>query len=397
MQPRRGQRDAHCAKCDSTSYTWAFVVYVGRDRAGRRKQHFRSGFPSAAEAARARREVLRKRDGNRFVEPSIRTLGEFLIEEWLPAMRARLRESTWESYAGELQRNVVPHLGQVPLQQINAVQLNGLYAQLLLDGRRDGKGGLSPRSVRYVHMLIRKALKDAVRWQMLEQNPSDFADPPRLDPVAGIHGAVWTPDELARFLKQAREERLYACWRLPPMTGMRRGEVLGLAWPAVDLDARRLTVVQTLIMAGGQVRLSRPKTRRSRRVIDLDPGTVEALTEWRNQQQAESAEWGPAWSNESGLVFTREDGSPLRPDSWGGSMFQRLCDEAGVPRIPFKNQRHTHATHLLAAGIPPKEVSYRLGHHSTGFTQDVYADRCRVPAPRWRPSWRGWLGSPRAT
>lgn len=134
-------------------------------------------------------------------------------------------------------------------------------------------------------------------------------------------------------------------------------------------------MVQTLIMAGGEVRLSKPKTRRSRRVIDLDPGTVEALTEWRQTQQAERAERGAAWSNPADLVFTREDGSPLRPDSWGGSMFQRLCDDAGVPRIPSKNQRHTHATHLLAAGIPPKEVSYRLGHHSTGFTQDVYADR----------------------
>lgn len=366
------------------------MVYVGRDRQGRRKQHYRAGLSSAADAARARREVLRKRDGNRFVEPSTRTLGDYLVHEWLPAMRSRLRDSTWKSYRGELTRNVVPHLGQVPLQQLNAVQLNALYTQLLTGGRADGGGGLSSRSVRYTHTLIRKALKDAVRWQLLEQNPSDFADPPRLDPVAGIHGTVWTPEELSRFLDRARQERLYAAWRLAPMTGMRRGEVLGLAWPSVDLEAARLTVVQTLIMAGGEVRLSKPKTRRSRRVIDLDPGTVEALTEWRQTQQAERAEWGAAWSNPADLVFTREDGSPLRPDSWGGSMFQRLCDDAGVPRIPYKNQRHTHATTCWPRGSHRRRSVTGWATTRRGSPRTSTPTVCRAPARTSLRSWHGW-------
>lgn len=124
-------------------------------------------------------------------------------------------------------------------------------------------------------------------------------------------------------------------------------------------------------MVGTQVRVSKPKTRRSRRTVDLDPRTVDALRAWRKLQLEEREAWGPAWK-ELGLVFTREDGSAINPMGWSRT-FERHAAAAKLPRIRLHDLRHTHATLMLQAGVHPKVASERLGHHSVAFTLDVYA------------------------
>jgi integrase len=118
-------------------------------------------------------------------------------------------------------------------------------------------------------------------------------------------------------------------------------------------------------------KLSLPKTPHSRRQVDLDDVTVEALQEWREVQRADRRAWGGAWQDH-GLVFTREDGSPVYPDGWSGTL-ERHIRNARLPKIRLHGLRHTHATLLLAAGTNPKIVSERLGRHSVAFTLDTYA------------------------
>ncbi len=182
---------------------------------------------------------------------------------------------------------------------------------------------------------------------------------------------TWTAEQLRRFLEQVEGDRLYAAWLLAVSTGMRRGEVLGLPWSDVDLAAARLAVRQTLVLVDGRPALSEPKTPRSRRTIDLDARTVDELRRWRVHQTRERREWGPAW-HDRGLVFTREDGNAVHPDGWSGA-FERHTRAAGLSRIRLHDLRHTHATLMLGAGVNPKVTSERLGHHSTAFTLDVYA------------------------
>lgn len=152
------------------------------------------------------------------------------------------------------------------------------------------------------------------------------------------------------------------------MTGVRRGELLGLRWRDVDLDASRITVAETLI---GAREASTPKTDAGRRRIDLDPVTVTALRAHRKRQAEEKLVLGPAY-DDSGFVFCREDGTPFWPRTFSRS-FDAHVKAAGLPTIPLKNLRHTHATLLLAAGVPPKVIQDRLGHSNISITLDTYA------------------------
>jgi integrase len=164
---------------------------------------------------------------------------------------------------------------------------------------------------------------------------------------------------------------LFAAWRLAALTGMRRGEVLGLRWADVDLDGGWLSVRQTLVVVANQPQLSQPKTNRGHRQLALDPETIMVLRGHRRNQAAERLAAGPAWTA-CNLVFTRQDGSPLHPE-YVRRQFDRHLRRAELPRIRFHDLRHTHATLALQAGVHPKVVSERLGHTTVSITLDVYS------------------------
>jgi integrase len=285
-------------------------------------------------------------------------LGEHLQEQWLPAIEHTVRRSTFVSYRSHVLGHIVPLLGSVSLLQLDAGSLNRFYAQLLAGGRKKGTGGLSPTTVRRIHATLHRALRDAVRWGLLTENPADRSDPPRQS--AGREITTWTATQLRTFLTGVRDDAWYPIWHLLAMTGMRRGEVLGLRWGDVDLPHHRLAVRQTLIAVGYDVRLSTPKTRRSRRVVALDGRTVDVLKQHRN------ADGGHP------MVFARADGSGLHPCRVT-RRFASLVKASDLPKLRLHDLRHTHATIALRTGVHPKIVSERLGHATVTITLDLYS------------------------
>ena len=242
-------------------------------------------------------------------------------------------------------------------------------------GRRVGllevkKTGLSPRTIHHVHTCLHKACKDAVRWGRISRNPVEAADPPSTK-GAGTEMKTWNAKQLKAFLAAPKDDRLSPVYHLLAMTGMRRGEVCGLRWDDVDLEAGRLAVRRALIPYGDGVITSEPKTARGRRSIALDPGTIEALKAQAARQLEDQNEWEGAWVD-SGYVFTREDGEPYHPQSISRS-FERAVKAAKLPEIRLHDLRHTHATLALRAGIHPKVVSERLGHATIAITLDTYS------------------------
>ncbi len=347
---------------------WTIVVDVPRGEDGSRKQRWHSGYLTRAAAERALTEIRSRLDTGNYIPVSKTPLASFL-REWLEAVRVKVRPSTWASYRLNVERYVIPRLGSVPLQILTPAGLNAFYADLLTGGRTTREGGLAPRSVQYCAMILKRALGEAVRWSLIPRNPADLADPPR--PAAASEMRTWSAGELRAFLEYVREDRYYAAWRLAATTGLRRGEVLGLRWRDVDLEAGRLAITQTLLAVADKLSFSAPKTTKSRRSVALDPTTLAVLRDHRVAHVEERLRWGPVYQD-ADLVFCAEDGSPLHPDRFSKA-FAKHAAAAGLPAIRFHDLRHTHATLALQAGVHPKVVSERLGHATVSITLDTYS------------------------
>jgi integrase len=270
-----------------------------------------------------------------------------------------------------LRLHVAPRIGHRTLQQLTPAILNDLYAELMESGRKNGRGGgLSAKTVRYVHATVHKVLADAVDAGLLSINPADRARPPKPRVAPQNEMRCWDAEQLAKFLAHVEGHRLQAAFHLAAMTGMRRGEVLGLRWQDVDFESGRLAVRHTLVSVAYQLRESTPKTHQAR-VVDLDSGTLDHLRMHRTRLEAERVAWGAGYQ-ENDLVFRREDASPVHPDSFTQT-FNAEVRRSGLPRIRLHDLRHSHATIALRAGVPVKVISERLGHENPAFTLKQYA------------------------
>lgn len=230
----------------------------------------------------------------------------------------------------------------------------------------------------YIHCVVHRALGDAVKKGILARNVAEAASAPSAKSTRPPEAKWWTPAELRKFLDLTGEEPLGPLFRVASMTGMRRGEVCGLRWSDVDLDASRIEVRQQLNVVrapgapdGGLVFSERTKTDHGRRPIDLDPATVAALRTQKARQASHRLAIGSGWSNHHDLVFTQPDGQPVDPESVA-NVFERRVARSGLPRIRFHDLRHTHVAHLIAAKEQPLLIARRLGHASASFTQDRY-------------------------
>jgi integrase len=345
---------------------YSVVLDLGRGPDGKRIRKWHSGFKTKKEAERAQIDLLARLDQTAYIEPSKLTVAAFLRDHWLPSLRIQVRPGTWAEHHSKVEVHLAPAIGGMLIQRLTPGHLNAIYADLL-------QRGLSARTVLHVHATIRRALADAVRWGMVPRNVALLASPPR---PGRPELQVWTAAELRAFLAHVEAERLYALWLLASSTGMRRGELLGIQWPDLDLGRARVAVRRSLVTVGHEVVVSEPKTAKGRRSVALDPATVAGLKAWRKHQAAERLAWGPAWTD-AGLVFTREDGQPLHPREVTRA-FTRHVLAAGLPIIRLHDLRHTHATLALAAGVHPKVVQERLGHANIAITLDTYSHA--VPA-----------------
>ena len=352
---------------------WYFWVELERGPDGKRRQKSVGGFPTRRAAEDALEELRGEVRRGEYVERSPVTLTAFLTDEWLPARRAVIRATTWDHYRRIVEAYVAPTIGARPLSDLSPGHLNALYADLLQGGRRQLKRGspakpLSARSVRHVHTMLHKALNDAVRWGHLARNPADRADPPK---PATPEMKAWSPEQLRVFLAHVEGDRLDAAWLLMATTGMRRGEVLGLRWSEVDLAHKRLAVLRAHVLANRQLVVSEPKTAKGRRTVALDEVTVAALQRHRRHQLEERLAAGEGWVD-TGLLVTHLDGTAVDPRLFS-SWFRQHARDAGLPHIRLHDVRHSYATAALAAGVPTKVVSERLGHASIAITLDTYS------------------------
>jgi len=350
--------------------SWTIVYDLPVDAVtGKRRQKSQTVKGTKRDAERALREVLLSIEQGSYVKPSKMTLGE-LLRQWLKDYASMsTTDRTQESYTSIIERHLIPGLGKLSLIDLQAQNIQGYYAKKLSEGRVDGKGGLSGRSVVYHHRILSKALDYAVKMGMVVRNVAKVVEPPRVEKVTMQTLSI---EEVSRFLDAAKDTDYYAYFAALIYTGLRRGELLALRWRNLDLRTGRLSVVETAYRLGnGEYRIKEPKTQQSRRTVILPPSLVELLKAYRFDQELLRIQLGISLEADD-FVFIRPDGSPVNPNAITLA-FRRIIKKAGLKDIRIHDLRHTHATLMLKAGVHPKVVSERLGHANIGITLDIYS------------------------
>lgn len=343
---------------------WLVRVFLGRDSSGKRRYSNKPVHGTKKQAQKVLNKILRDLDTGSFVEPTRMTLDEYL-DEWVEsAAKTRVRPRTLQGYEELLKSYIRPQLGKLDVSRITPLEIQGVYAQML-------DRGLSARTVRHAHGVLRLALNQAVRWRMIQQNPALLVDLPR--PVKREMTAL-SPEQAALFLKHAAGNRWTALFALAITTGMRPGEYLGLQWKDVDLDCGSVTVRRALsIQKKGKWEFAEPKTPRSARTIPLPPSVTRALAEHKRKQSEERLKAGPKYAAHD-LVFATAHGEPLNERNLVQRHFKEILTAAELPdSLRLYDLRHSCATLLLAQGEHPKVVSERLGHASVTLTLDTYS------------------------
>jgi integrase len=350
---------------------WAFVVDVGPPGAKRRPRRTGSGFATKKEALAALREIQQADTTGRLVEPNKMTVEEYLTQ-WLAAVRSRIGDGLsatgWRDYEIHVRRHIIPGIGDTPLQALSRNQVKAFYAWVQEGNSSRNSRRPTAKTVHNIHLTLRRALEDAVEDGLIVRNPSSGA---RSAPKSRREMLTWTEDELRTFLEATADDRLYPLWCLTAMSGMRRGEALGLRWDDLDLKASTVTVNRQWKRGERGLILTPPKTERSRRTIDIDQETLGAVKRWRRAQLEERMAYDGEWQ-ETGFMFTRPNGTLNDPDVIS-QRFDKIVARLGLKPVRFHDLRHTHATLLLLTGVPPHVVSMRLGHRSVAFTLQPYA------------------------
>lgn len=300
-------------------------------------------YPTAREAQDALDDLIADIRKGTFAQDDRTPLGDYL-RAWLKVHATTLKPSTAHGYGAVIDR-YTPPIGAVPLADLRPSHLNALYAGMT-------KRGLSPHTVRTVHVVIRRALADAVREGTMTRNVAEAASLPR---VPHVEQSAWSADEARAFIDATVADPHHPLFVTALTTGMRRGELAGLRWEDVDLAAGTVAVKRTRTVIGGRIVEGEPKTKTSRRTIDIDPGTVAVLRAWRLRQ-------GPGAVG----VF------PGYPDTFSKA-WDDAVKRAGARRIRFHDARHTAASLMLQAGVPVNVVSRRLGHASPMVTLTIYS------------------------
>lgn len=345
---------------------WAIVLDVADPATGARKRKWHSFAGTKREAQNECARLIASLNGGTYVEPTRETVGDFL-KRWLASIKSQVSARTYERYAEIATKNLTPLLGSVILAKLKPPHVSAAYAAALESGRRDGKGGLSPRTVHHMHRILRQALQQAVVWEVLNRNPADAVKPPKVE-----RKAMRAPDaaETAALLDAIRETRIFIPTMLAVLCGLRRGEVVALRWKHVDLDRGQLSVEQSAEQTKSGVRLKETKNGRARTVA-LPRYAIDELRRWRAAQAEELLVLGIRLGADTPVV-AQATGEPLQPNSLTHE-FVRLTAALEIPRLRFHDLRHGHATQLLAGGVHPKVAQERLGHSSVAVTIDLYS------------------------
>lgn len=311
------------------------------------------------------------------IETSDMTLEQWM-EIWIKDYKPDLKITTRENYECYIDIYIKgSELGKIPLNKLKTSHLQRFYNEKLTGKSKGKKEGLSPTTVRYLNIIIKSAIKQAVNNRMINENVCNAVVLPKKKKVEIV---PFTQDDITKFLKEAQKDRLYALYLLEMMTGLRRGEILGLKWENIDFEDKRIEVVNNLCKVNNteegadtkyKLVLMETKTETSHRVIPMNDSMIEELKAHKIRQEEEKKQFAECY-HDLGMVFCKQDGNYIYPREFL-TQYQRLLKRAGLEKKRFHDLRHTVASFLINANENPKVIQQLLGHSNISTTLDIYA------------------------
>ncbi|MEY8404525.1 site-specific integrase [Oscillospiraceae bacterium 44-34] len=342
--------------------------WEGRYTAGRDPETGKTVYKNVLGKTQAEVKAKLKQAIQENTEVDTLKAAQYTVGQWMDIWfenyaKIKVRPSSHQTYRGYIDNHIKPNIGKIQLGKLTTLELQKLYKKLLSKGRVariEAKGqpkGLSPKTVRNIHQVISSAMDFARAQKLIAVNPADGCALPKLE-----HREMKTlpVEQLASFLREAKESGVFEMYYIELATGLRRGELLGLKWEDLDLEQGTLRVQRQVSRINGEVVEAPLKTKNSYRTISLGEDAVGILKEQRKK------------CGGSEYVFPSPTGGPISPDSVI-QMLHRVLKRAGLPKVRFHDLRHTFATVALQNGVDIKTVSGMLGHYSAGFTLDTYA------------------------
>ena len=334
---------------------------------GKRKRASRTVTGAKRDAERVLSSLIEKRDSLSDGKQTLETLLTDYLNNIAPL---KCRERTLQGYKNIAETHLIPSLGHLRIKNLKPNHIQTYYTQKGEQGRKDGKGGLSARTIRSHHALIRLVLNHAYQSEKIQKNIIEFVTPPSPDNTEISYLSMEQVNELVR---ESYSTLYFPFVLLASNTGMRLSEILGLQWRDVDLNQKTIQIQRASVyLKGGKQKYDKPKSKSGKRRIDIDPATNQVL---KDLKDASTLKLGGSFCEET-PVLVESDGKPWRNDGITKGV-KKLLKKIGRPDVSVHGLRHTFASHMMQVGINMKVVQEMLGHSDFSITANIYS---HVPA-----------------
>jgi len=367
MSSRRGNGEGSIFK--RKDGRWCGVVTVGIDpQTGEQKRKY---FYDDERKGVARKitNLKQKLFNGTYSEPCNMLLKNWLVR-WIEGRKSSLAYSTYRNYRVMIKNHLNPDIGDTKLKDLKARQIQELLNYKLDHGRKKGKGGLSPRTIKYIYQTLHAALEQAVKERLINNNVCKAVEVPKKQEEKKLH--TWNKKQVNMFLNKARDYKYFILHYLALNTGMRRGELLGLQWQDIDFKQKRIQVKRQLARTDEGLIFKKVKTKSGNRIIPVTDNVITELKRHKIKQGEKRLALGEAYNKKADLVGCNGIGNPLDPRNLVRD-FKEIIEEAGIPEIRFHDTRHTFSTLFLEARGSIKTLQQILGHSSITVTIDTYS------------------------
>jgi integrase len=348
--------------------SWEITIDLPRGLDGKRRQKTQTIKGTKKDAEKEMTNLLNRLDKGSYVKAHKKTVTEYL-NEWLNHIeQTTIGRKTFEGHKQHIEIYITPIIGDIDLLRLEPFDIETMYTELRKSGRKKSKGGLSEQTIKHIHSTLNNALKRAVKWKLLVNNPCNDVDKPK---PKKVEMQALDENEIASLIRSSENTRMYAPIIVAVTTGLRRGELLAMRWKDLDFKRQVLHVRQTVETTKTNLSFKEPKSKSGKRSITLPQVTIDALLKHRKEQNEQRLMLGSGYKNLD-LVFPNYDGDIWHPDVFS-NVFRRLAIKIKLKTTRFHDLRHTHATQLLLQGIHPKVVQERLGHSTIVITLDTYS------------------------